>query len=291
MKVLLTGASGFIGSYVLDALIRLNIPVVELGRSHAGKGSSFIEADLQNVADFETLIAGCEATHLLHLAWCTEHGQFWTSPLNLNWVSVTTQLIEAFCAQGGAHAVVAGTCAEYDWSYGYCHEDLTPLAPATLYGVCKDATRRIVQTRCVQQQVTCAWARVFLPFGCGENSQRLIPALMDVFQGKRPAFGVNANAYRDFLHVSDVAAGLICLLSNQADGAFNIASAEPVMIGDLVKKLADIYHADPRAVLDLSTDRQGEPRLLIGDHCKLKALGWQPTISILRDMALMVHKA
>ena len=56
---------------------------------------------------------------------------------------MTTRLVEAFCIAGGQKVVIAGTCAEYDWTHCYCQEDSTPLHPATLYGTAKDATRRL----------------------------------------------------------------------------------------------------------------------------------------------------
>jgi nucleoside-diphosphate-sugar epimerase len=176
--------------------------------------------------------------------------------------------------------VVAGTCAEYDWSYGYCREDTTPLNPATLYGIAKDATRRLVAAVCEQAHVSCAWGRIFLPYGKGETSQRLMPSLIDVFQGRRGPFEVDARAYRDFLHASDVAEGLIALLMSGANGAYNISSGEPLRIRDLVEIMARHYNADARLILDLATEHSGEPCLLVGESLKLRALGWKPRLSL-----------
>lgn len=286
MKVLLTGASGFLGRYVLDGLRQHSIATAMVGRQQAPDSAfaEFIEADLLATQDFAALVKASGATHLLHLAWYAEHGKYWTSPLNLRWVEATTRLVEAFCKAGGQQVVVAGTCAEYDWSHGYCREDSTPLNPATLYGTAKDAARRLVMAVCTQHQVPCAWGRVFLPFGTGEASQRLIPSLIDVFRGKRPPFGVNASAYRDFLHASDVAEGFIALLRNGASGAYNISSGRPVQLGDVVQELARRLNADPQAVLGLTTGRAGEPTLLVGENRKLGLLGWVPQLSITENL-------
>lgn len=285
MKVLLTGASGFIGRYVLDALQRQEIAKIAVGRHPPALGE-FQAIDLLTATDIELdrLCEHSDATHLLHLAWYAEHGHYWTSPLNLRWSEASVRLVEAFCHAGGQQVVVAGTCAEYDWSYGYCREDTTPLNPATLYGIAKDATRRLVAAVCEQAQVPCAWGRIFLPFGKGESSRRLIPSLIEVFQGKRAPFGVNTRAYRDFLHVSDVAEGLIALLMSGANGAYNISSGEPVRIGDLVEIMARHYNADARLILDRTTERSGEPYLLIGENIKLRALGWTPRVSFLEHL-------
>ena len=289
MKVLLTGGSGFLGRHVLAALARHGIETVAVGRRKPEAASAFIEADLLAAADFAEIVRDAGATHLLHLAWYAEHGKYWTSPLNLRWADATARLAEAFCDGGGKKLVIAGTCAEYDWSHGICLEDTTPLAPATLYGAAKDAARRLAMAVCGQHGVPCAWGRIFLPFGPGEAPQRLIPALIDVFAGKRAPFGVNAEACRDFLHASDVAEGFVALL-HRGEGAFNISSGEPVRLANLVALLAEMLDADPRAVLDLPGGRSGEPSLLAGDTAKLKALGWDKRIALRDGLQEMIDE-
>ncbi len=293
MRVLLTGASGFLGRHVLDSLRRQSIETVMLGRRQAPDSAfaGFIEADILSAPDFAALAKASKATHLLHLAWYAEHGKYWDSPLNLRWAEATTRLVEAFCEAGGEQVVAAGTCAEYDWSHGYCREASTPLNPATLYGTAKDAARRLAMAVCAQHQVPCAWGRVFLPFGAGESRQRLIPSLIEAFRGKRPPFGVNAPAYRDFLHVSDVAEGFVALLKSGESGAYNISSGQPVPLGYVVRELARLLDADPQAVLNLATGRPGEPPLLAGENLKLKALGWQPALSLAQGLEQSVREA
>ena len=284
MKVVVTGASGFIGHYVLAALQLLGIESVAVGRHRPRLAKSFIEADLLSVTDFNSLVHQVQATHLLHLAWYADHGRYWTSPLNLRWAEVTTRLAEAFCAAGGQQMVIAGTCAEYDWAQGYCREDSTPLNPVALYGTAKDVSRRLVMAVCAQHQVPCAWGRIFLPYGQGESASRLIPSLIEVFRGGREPFGVNATAYRDFLHASDVAEGFIRLLTAGASGAYNICSGEPVRLAEVVTTLATLLGADPEPVLALTTERPGEPPLLVGENLKLKAFGWRPALTLAQGL-------
>lgn len=291
MRVLLTGGSGFVGRYALDSLLRRSIPTITVGRCGlALQATNAIEADLLAIEDFSALMEQVQATHLLHVAWYAEHGKYCTSPLNLRWVDATTRLVEAFCAAGGHHVVVAGTCAEYDWSHGYCREDSTPLVPATLYGTAKDATRRLVAAVCESYQVPCAWGRIFLPFGTGEASSRLVPSLIDIFQGARAPFGVNAHAYRDFLHVSDVAEGLVSLLLANADGAYNISYGQPVQLTEIVTEIALLCRADPQVVLDLTSDRPNEPSLLVGENLKLRALGWMPQTPLIQGLERSVQE-
>ena len=280
MRVLLTGASGFLGSYVQESLERCGAEVVVLGRTPPRRSAEFIELDLLSVTDFRPWLREANATHLLHLAWYAEHGKYWSSPLNLRWVDATVRLVEGFCESGGCRVVAAGTCAEYDWRYSYCQEESTPCAPATLYGVAKDVARRLVMAVCAKYKVSCGWGRVFIPFGNRESVERLIPSLVDVFKGGRPPFGVNARAYRDFLHASDVANGLVRLLSQDSNEVYNVSSGEPTRLSEIVLALADLLDADPNPILDLTSERSGEPLILLGDSLKLRSIGWSPMLDL-----------
>ncbi|WP_255989118.1 NAD-dependent epimerase/dehydratase family protein [Chitinolyticbacter albus] len=282
MKVLLTGATGFLGRYVLRSLRESNIETVVIGRRQPSDMASgdFIELDLLDAKDGLDVVKATSATHLVHLAWYTEHGKFWTSPQNLRWVEATMNLVEAFYDGGGRHALLIGSCAEYDWSEGYCKEDRSLLEPATLYGISKDATRRLAMLAARQRQLPCAWARVFNPYGMGDARQRLIPLLIDVFNGKRPPLGVNAKIYRDFIHASDVAEGLLTLLRAHASGSYNVCSGEPVAIGDIVQKLAKAMDADPEMVLALNAPNPDSDPIVFGDNHKLRALGWVPRLTL-----------
>ena len=83
------------------------------------------------------------ASHLLHLAWYAEPGAFWTAPRTPPGWRRRSGLVDEFAAAGGRRAVLAGTCAEYDWTARLgCCARTRHCAPATFYGVCKDATRR-----------------------------------------------------------------------------------------------------------------------------------------------------
>ena len=282
MKVLLTGASGFLGQHVVQLLQQQGIATVAIGRRRPLPlaPAQFHQVDLLDLLDMRELaqvLGACGATHLLHLAWVTEHGAYWESPHNLRWVDASLRLVEAFAAAGGRHVVVAGSCAEYDWSGdGVCMEDATPLCPATLYGVSKDKTRQLLLGCAARCKLGFAWARVFFPFGAGEDARRLLPSLVAALQGQVPPFGVSARTRRDFLPVADVASALLLLLQAQVSGAYNISSGVATPIIDVVRLVAGQLGADADTILCLPPARTGGPELLLGDNRRLCALGWQP---------------
>ena len=107
----------------------------------------------------------------------------------------------------------------------------------------------------------------------------MVSSLFDVFRMEREAFGVNAHAYRDLLHVSDVATAINLCATKEAEGAINICSGHPLCVENIVKTAASLCNQSPDKVLSMKSNRVGDPVLLIGDNQKLKNLGWEQKVS------------
>src|SRR5271155_5136886 len=95
--------------------------------------------------------AGDPAGIDIHLAWCTPPGECWTTPENVEYVEASLQLARDLGDTGCHRLVVAGSCTEYDWDYGFLSEECTPLRPRTLYGACKNGLREILQSYCARK--------------------------------------------------------------------------------------------------------------------------------------------
>ena len=149
-RVLLTGASGFIGSHCIAPLVTRGYEVHAVTSRKAGErgGVCWHQADLLDERQCAALVAHVRPMHLLHIAWYAVPGKYWNSAENLRWVQASLGLMQAFAAAGGRRLVMAGTCAEYDWSHGRCTESDTPLAPTTLYGTCKHALQIMLAAWC-----------------------------------------------------------------------------------------------------------------------------------------------
>jgi nucleoside-diphosphate-sugar epimerase len=289
MRVIVTGASGFIGRHVVKSLEAKKIEHITVGREIETSKSNHIVFDLLRSTDFSSLFKDVQATHIIHLAWYTEHAKYWSSPLNVHWASVTYKLIKSFYNHGGEHAVISGTCAEYDWDHGYCIEGITPLRPNTLYGVAKDVAHRYSEVVKNENLRSLTWARIFFPYASDETKSRLIPSLFGVFGGNLPSFGVNAKSYRDFLHADDVASALTLCATQKVDDTVNICSGNPTSIEWVVNYIASLYKSDPSIILNSKSTRLGEPHLLVGDNKKLKALGWSPKISLEQGLSTYLN--
>lgn len=293
MKVLMTGASGFLGGHVLGLLRQHGIAVWTLGRRcPAGQdAAAHVGCDLLAEGDLGEALCRLAPSHLLHLAWVTDPASYQTSALNDDWARATVRLAQHFLDSGGRHLVVAGSCAEYDWSHGWCHEHSTPLLPATPYGRAKDATRQHLLALCAQHGARLAWGRIFFPFGTGQAPERLIPSLVSALTGTREPFPVQAGQMRDFVCAADVASALLTLLTSPAQDCFNISSAQPIAVGDLVRLLAQRIGADPQPLLAMAARRLQAPELVAGDNGRLRALGWAGPTALGDGLAPMVMLA
>jgi nucleoside-diphosphate-sugar epimerase len=238
-RVLLTGASGFIGRHCIAELLARGYQV------HATTSRSppstpevrWHQVDLLDTAKTAALVAAVRPDSLLHLAWYAEHGRYWQAPENLDWVGASLALLRAFIAQGGRRATFAGSCAEYDWAGGLCSEDSTPLQPQGLYGVSKHAFHQVAATASRGAGVSCAWSRIFFLYGPGEQRGRLLPQIVRAQLGGRRFNCATPDLQRDYLYVGDVAAALVALLDSPLEGAVNIGSGRAIAIRSLVDRV------------------------------------------------------
>jgi nucleoside-diphosphate-sugar epimerase len=289
--VLVTGGAGFIGRHCVRSLVERGFDVHAVSRRPRISDLSRVRwhaADLLDAGSVRALIDAVRPTHLLHLAWYTEHGVFWASPVNLDWVEASLTLVKAFVETGRAERVVAaGTCAEYRWESGTCVEDRTPCEPATLYGASKRGLQMILERYLAQSGVAFAWGRLFLLYGPDEPPNRLISSVTRSLLADEPALCTHGRQVRDLLYVADAADAFVTLLDVDAQGAFNIASGQPVRLADAINELGSQLGRPELIRLGALASRD-EPEVLAADVTRLRALGWSPRHALRDGLKLTI---
>lgn len=284
-KVLVTGASGFIGSRCLQLLIARGYEVHAVTSQPVPGASAapitWHRCDLLDPSATVALIERVRASHLLHLAWIAVPGKFWGSPDNLRWLAAGVALMDAFYRNGGRRVLGTGTCAEYAWGTEDCVEAGTPLRPETVYGRCKLSLSLALEASAAVHGGTAAWARLFFPYGPGEPAERLIPAVIRGLLSNEVVECTHGRQIRDFIYVDDVAAALVVLLDSGVQGAFNVGSGLGLTLQEVVALVtARLDHAD-LVRFGARQPPPGDPERVVANADKLRQqTGWQPAYSV-----------
>ncbi len=204
-RVLMTGASGFIGRHCLQPLMDRGYEVHAVSSTHVPidlAGPIWHQANLLDPQQVKELMSVVRPTHLLHLAWYAVPGKYWTSLENFKWVQASLTLLQAFTHFEGQRVVTAGTCAEYEWAGHLCSEYTTRLMPATVYGTCKGSLQAMQSAFAQQTGVRSAWGRIFLLYGPYEPPQRLVSSVIRSLLRDEPALCSHGLQIRDFHHLA-----------------------------------------------------------------------------------------
>lgn len=282
--VLVTGASGFLGSHCLMPLVERGYDVVALYRDRPAvsmPGVRWERGDIMDRAAMAALIGRLRPAGLLHLAWYVEPGKLISDASNLSWVAASLDLIRTFREHGGERCVVSGSCYEYDWRYGYCVDGVTPCEPDTLYGAAKDSLRRTMMAYCQTSGLSGAWGRAFFMYGPRENPARLVSSVILSLLGGRQAKTSHGLLVRDYMHIQDVADGMVALFASQAQGPYNIASNATTTVREIVERLGRITGRSDLLQIGAIPARANDLPLVLGDGRRALAdFGWQPKLSL-----------
>ena len=279
-RVLITGGTGLIGRRTVLALKQAGYYVIALSRAAAQDGADLtIQCDLLDDRSTTHAIAQAEATHLVHLAWHDAPQGRWTAAENVDWAAASLHLVRQFAAYGGRHMVGAGSCAEYDWSYEVLTET-TPLNPSTLYGKAKAATGTLLTQAATDLGLTVAWARIFFCYGPGEPRGRLLGDLIHGLRIGETVACTDGLQRRDFLHTDDIAAALVHLLSQGAEGPFNVASGSAIQVRELIETTAELAGRPDLIELGARARPADDPPILRANVERLAAIGFRPQIEL-----------
>jgi nucleoside-diphosphate-sugar epimerase len=273
MRVMLTGASGFVGRWVLKALAQRGADVCAVCRRRPNVDAEFtwLELDLLDIATAGIAVTSAKPDVVLHLAWTVDHGAFWTSSLNLSWLAASLRLAEAAAAGGAKRFVATGTCYEYNSpDGGDCDEQTTLVEPHTLYGISKDATRRVIAAYLADRQLAFAWTRLFFLYGPGEGPSRLVSSICRALVADTPAPCTRGLSVRDFMDVRDAGTALAAVALSEITGAVNIASGQGVSVAQVAHKLGTLAGRPDLVHLGALPDRPGEPPRITATGARLR---------------------
>jgi nucleoside-diphosphate-sugar epimerase len=283
-RVLVTGGTGFIGQHTITPLIERGYEV-HVVTSHflpfSTKEVIYHRVDLLDCGKHQYFMEHVRPTHLLHAAWYTQHGKFWEAVENVYWLKATLSLADAFYAAGGERILALGTCAEYDWTDGFCIENRTAEAPLSLYGKVKKTTYECLSALSKAQSKSFIWARIFFPYGSGESQKRLIPHVITNLLKGDEVHCTHGNQIRDFLYVPDIGEAVVATLDADLTGLVNIGSGIPLTIREIVSQIALMLGKENLVCFGAMSAPVYSPEKILADITRLKAqVNWSAKFSL-----------
>jgi GDP-4-dehydro-6-deoxy-D-mannose reductase len=298
VRVLVTGASGFVGRYLVDGLRGQGSEILACGGPRE-KGD-FLPLDLADVASIRAALDISRPEVVFHLAAQTFVPESFTSPAatyetNAIGTARLTQAVREYVEAGESMPrIVFTSSAEVygprDAGEFPLHETLE-LRPATPYAASKAAAEAILLAEARAFGLHVVVARAFNHIGPGQNERFVVPGLARqlaaIAAGAPPVLLVgNLNAARDFLDVRDVVAAYLALARDGESGqAYNVCSGTAVKVRDLLRDLITIAGVAVEVREDPARFRPLDVPLFVGSAEKLHArTGWRPSVPLARSL-------
>lgn len=286
-RVLVTGASGFIGKQALPLLLEQGYDVHAVSSKHQPEitGMTWHQTNLLKAEERAVLIHTVQPTHVLHLAWITTPGTGLNSQINMEWLEASIDLL-SICKGYTRRFVGIGSGLEYGGYPALYDEYTTPLLPNTLYGKAKVACGQAVMSMNGKENMETAWARVFSVYGPHDRKQRLVPLFIRSLLKGEQATCTHADITRDYLYVRDAASALVTLLDGQVTGPVNIASGQAVSVLEVVEMIARQLRADHLVQFSITPPRENEQFSMIAACNRLfEEVQWRPSFTLEKGIA------
>lgn len=277
MKViLLTGATGFVGSHVARNLVRRGYEVHAVIRKSSNRERIADLGGQVHVWEGEMDHVPIDPDAAIHLAWITTPETYCTAEENRECLEASLRLLRKLPCR----VVFAGTCFEFDTlgaGWKKLKED-SPTKPKNLYSKCKDDLRKAVVSR-----ANSAWVRFFYLYGPWEHPRRRIPAAIRDLQDKNVVCG--GLERRDYLHVADAARAVVDVTLSGLTGTVNIGSGESASMAEIVTKLGVMAgHPELSRVNDQPL-AEDIPVSIVADNSKLRSTGWSLNYTLADGLA------
>ena len=245
MRVLITGATGFIGVALCKEMIKNGHDVTAIIRENSNKKSKLpkeveiVELSLDRLNEFNG-----SYDLMYHLAWNGSSGNDRNDfDMQYSNIKYTVEAIKLAKRCNCKKFIGAGSQAEYGVVHGEAKEDETICKPFMMYGAAKLAAYQMGKLVAEQEGISFVWPRIYSVYGVGENEGTLISYLVKTLQeGNVPELSPCENMW-NFMYIDDCVRALRMLGENKdAEGIYNVASRDTRLLKDFVMEVRDIIN-------------------------------------------------
>ena len=271
MKILVTGANGYLGKGVVKALLDKGFQVVatDFKSNYIDERAEIIESDLFTVENPFSFFGKPDV--LIHMAW--RDGFVHNSINHINDLPSHYQFISDMVDEGLKHVSVLGSMHEVGFFEGAITEN-TPTNPKSLYGISKDALRNAVTLLCRQNSVVFQWLRGFYIVGNTKDGSSIFSKIIQAdLDGKTEfPFTLGLNQF-DFINYEEFC-NAVALSATQEKiiGIINICSGHPEKLADRVERFIKENNLNIKLQYGVFPDRPYDSKAVWGSDMKLNTI-------------------
>lgn len=299
MKILITGASGFIGSFLYKQLLKDSEHQIALLLRNPNDAwrikselsqSTIIAGTLADPTTYRVELIDFKPDVILHLAWRGVDG---ANRNQLDQVANLQDLCEFMQISGdaGAHTFIGlGSQAEYGPHNKAIHESF-PTNPTTMYGASKLGAYKLARVLSSSLDMRFSWLRLFSSYGPMDHPSWLLPYLINTFlRGESPNVTKGEQKW-DYIFIDDVISGIISVLNSKtASGVFNLGSGKSTSLKNIIQKTRDFIDPSIKINFGAIPYRADQVMHLEADITGLNnATGWSPKTSLDEGLQETIH--
>lgn len=305
MRVLLTGASGFAGRFVAEALVAGGHQVEGLARTPSVQRAAqvpFHAVDVRDTGALRAVVAAVAPDAVVHLAAIAQPGAAEADPalaydVNLGGTLALLAAMRAASARPRLLLVSSGAVYGAVRAAELPVTEETPLRPLSVYGASKAAAELAALQVARAHGLDVVVARPFNHTGRGQSADYVCAALASQIAAieagrQEPVLTVgNVDPVRDFSDVRDIAAGYVALLERGRSGTvYNLCAGDGVSVADIIAQLRSLARVPMRARIDPARRRSNDVERIVGSHERATAdTGWTPRIPLIDTLAAVLE--
>jgi len=271
-KILLTGATGFVGHHVLKNLISRNLRISIIIRDDNILLSEEIDK-IESIYFTKNLFKEshdnlCRITEgvdtIIHCAWYTKPSNYLVATENLECLEGTVKLGLIAKKNRVRRFIGIGTCLEYDYSHRLPLEISSPIRPISQYAKSKNSVFEQLSSEFEDSSIQFSWCRLFYLYGEGENNNRLVPYIHNQLRNSKEVYISNGDYVRDYMKITDAAELIVNVALSEHIGPVNICSGKAVTVKELAEKISDEYGMRELLQFRSTQNSISEPQFIVG---------------------------
>ncbi|CAN2170254.1 WcaG Nucleoside-diphosphate-sugar epimerases [Candidatus Nanopelagicaceae bacterium] len=282
-KVVLFGASGFIGRAILSKLKSelFDVTPIRSKASHPQVKAEIasISIDFHNSQECRKILEEIRPDVIVSAAWYTALPDYRQSELNVKFMESTINLARIAHNLGTSHLIILGSSAEYGHSNLECNSTSSIPNPADLYSKCKFETYKEISWLLSGSATKLSWLRIFQPFGKYQDSSRLIPYLISECKAGRSPKLLDPDRISDWISIEDIASALVFAMRNSLPEVIDVGSG----IGTTNRELANwIIEMSGAQISDSGTSKTclEAKGLVVSKESPVFQAGWHPRVNL-----------